>query len=60
MKLDVPGIDKSYWLLQNDLLKCPQKTERTSCLLDDWAEAINEVVRDLEAKEKEAKNKKRT
>lgn len=30
--------NKKYVLLQNDLTKCPVKSDKFSCLLDDWVD----------------------
>ncbi len=41
---------KSYVLLQVELASAPLKKDNYSCLLDDWVEAINQVVSYLQKK----------
>jgi hypothetical protein len=43
VEVTLPKKDKTYTLMQHDLTKVPMKTEKFSCLLDDWVDAINSV-----------------
>jgi len=39
---------KSYILMQVELSSAPRKDTNFSCMLDDWVEAINQVVGHLQ------------
>lgn len=43
IEITLPKRDKNYTLVQHDLTKCPQKSDKFSCLLDDWVDCINSV-----------------
>ena len=49
VELTTPETQRVYTLLQCDLTKVPQKKEGFSCMLDDWVEAINQVVEYIKA-----------
>lgn len=43
---------KSYILMQVELSSAPRKEANFSCMLDDWVEAINQVVGYLQKSKK--------
>ena len=40
----LPQNNKNYVLIQYDVKKCPPVSDRYSCVLDDWVEAIKQVI----------------
>ena len=44
VEVTLPARKKTYILMQADLTKVPQKKLGFSCLLDDWVDAINNVI----------------
>jgi len=44
VELTLKDDHKTYVLMQVDLASAPRKEANFSCLLDDWVEAINQVV----------------
>ena len=49
VEITLPANKKNYLLVQQDLTKCPAKTNNFSCALNDWVEAINYVCETLAA-----------